>query len=426
MEKFKNITVEINDTCNANCKYCTTGIKNSKDGIPKVSFMNKEEFKKGIEYLIKNKIMDLDANIMFDNWGEPFLNPDLLEIIESVCSRGIRYTLSTNASKYIEIPYNYMQNMNGLYISISGLSEETYIHGLDIEMVKNNIKMFAEQFKKYGMEKLVKLNFHVYQSNFREYYNVKKFCDDLGITFFPHFAYFADSESFNDFIKKDFSNSLVKEGQKELFTFWYDEYSKLRPDNYNCPQNDNLVLNQNWDLLLCCRKNIILGNLFEMSLADIHNRKEQNQDCKECKKNNIDFLLHNMPETCWYFPEIGDDEMKETDNFIRVYYDCGNGYNEEDCIQLEIQNKEAVNYFEVKFPLPVQRFRIDPVEGMRCILESFQIEGLKEYIEHFDETTKVYPGGVLVMNSLDPGLKVETKTPVDEFIVRMKINKIMA
>lgn len=424
MEKFKDITVEISNICNAKCKYCTTGINNVQQGIPKWDGMKKETFQQGIDYLINNDIVEEKANFMLYNWGEPFLNPDLLDILGIIVSRDMCYTLTTNASKYLEIPYEYMKNMNGLLISLSGFSADTYIHGFDIDVIKNNIRMFAEHFKKFGMEKLIKLNFHVYQSNFREYHQVKKFCDDLGITFFPHFAYFADSKSFNDFLKKDFSNTLVRDGQKDLFTFWYDEYTKLRPDNYDCPQNYNLVMNEKWELLLCCSKSIVLGSIFDMTLADIHNRK-QNAACVECQKNHADFMLHNMPETCWHFPEIVTKREETVDSFIKVYYDCGKGYNEEDCIHLEIENPEAVNYFKVQFPVPVQSFRIDPVERMRCVLEAFQIEGLKEYREYFDETTKVYPGGILVMNSKDPGLKVETKNPVQEFIIRMKINKIV-
>lgn len=421
MEHYREAIIEISGKCNIACKYCTTGISGEKKNS---KCMSAEEFSKVIEYLLEKQIISTDTNISLDSWGEPMLNQELDAILQKLCEEKLHYVISTNGQTYMELPRECLATMEGLHISLPGFSKETYsrVSNGSFETTMENIERFVADFKKYGIEKKIKINFLVYQFNMREYYAVKEFCEQRNIVFFPHFAYFADYKMFNSCVKKEEYDSSVKHGMNDVFTFWYDEYLEKRPKDFQCPQYEILAIDENADVYLCCCKTEKVGRLYDLSLNEIRDRKENSTLCTDCQKSGTDFMLHNMPETQWYFVnETKKSEENEVEDSFRIYYDTGNGFNEIECQKIKIKEAGKLNCYEIDLPVAVQRIRIDPVEGKRCMVENFQLGGIESYVEKFTSDIKVYTGGLMVMESTDPNLVIEMRDPVQHFTVQMKI-----
>lgn len=100
---FEKITLDISNICNAKCKWCTTGINNrSKASISR--FMRANEFEDIINYCLDHSIINQNSDVELYSWGEPFLNPEILDILDIIVEKGIGgYNLSTNGSKVVTL-----------------------------------------------------------------------------------------------------------------------------------------------------------------------------------------------------------------------------------------------------------------------------------------------------------------------------------
>ena len=91
-------------------------------------FLTPEICEKGINYLMDNKIINSDEVIVdLFNWGEPFLNPKLNDILEILFNKNIKFGLSTNASHYIKLNEKFFDKLQYLIISISGFRKDHII-----------------------------------------------------------------------------------------------------------------------------------------------------------------------------------------------------------------------------------------------------------------------------------------------------------
>lgn len=370
-KKFRQIVIEISSICNATCKYCTTGILNRRDGVQKGKFMTPLEMEKAIRYLMDKKIVENGAEIVLYNWGEPFLNPHLNEICYIISKYGFKYNLSTNASRYIELDLKNLENLTNLWISVSSFNQiyQKKIHGFNVDTIRNNIIQFAEHFGKANLKRKIVLTFHVYQFNTKEYSMIKDFCNMLGIIFSPNFAYFADYDDMNQMLGQELGNKNVGEGMSDLFTFYYEEVIQNRPINYKCPQKEVLVLDSELNMLPCCRltsKNV-LGNLYKLDIDEIFRLKNSTKCCAKCMERGQDYLVHNIPSAFDYFEDGTQLE------YCTVYFDRGNGYNEEDSVKYPFCMDR---YTEIKINIPdnALKLRFDPIEGKNVVISCFKTE----------------------------------------------------
>lgn len=137
MKKFKKIYVEITNTCNLNCSFC------SKVEKPK-RMMTKEEFTH-----ILSEIKPFTDNIYLHVKGEPLLHPNLIDFLHIAEEHNIKVNITTNGvlfSKVVEelakcnslqkinfslhsennIP-NYLEN---IFNSVEKLKDKTIIYRL--------------------------------------------------------------------------------------------------------------------------------------------------------------------------------------------------------------------------------------------------------------------------------------------------------
>lgn len=175
--------VEPANICNLSCTLCLTASINHER---KPGLLSLETFKKFIdeygEYIL---IM------IFWNWGEPFLNPDAIEMISYATSKGILIHTSTNGN----IPFTQEtaerivdSKLTSMIIAMDGATQEvysTYRQGGDLEMVKANIRLIQEVKKAKGSEfPRITVRFVAMHQNEEEMQSVKSLARELGADFF--------------------------------------------------------------------------------------------------------------------------------------------------------------------------------------------------------------------------------------------------
>lgn len=216
---YSHVNLEVVNYCNAKCKWCKTGRKNRKEGNAKSDkILGLDVLTKGIGYLLDRSIIESNAIIELFNWGETFFHPQLVGILEFLCESGLRIGLSTNGSRYIDIPWACMPNIEYMIFSISGFSEKSYknIHGLNFNSVLDNIKKFADLFNSNGYYGKVIMNFHVYQYNMQEVLAAEKFAYENNVIFSPHLAYIADESLFLKYLNDSLDEEIMRNASKEI------------------------------------------------------------------------------------------------------------------------------------------------------------------------------------------------------------------
>lgn len=299
---YDRITIEISGVCNAKCMWCHTGRKNRyndkkrDDGNKSICFMSKKKFRAGLDKLINNGILSDKAEVELYNWGEPLLNPELDGILEILEERNMPFHISTNCSKLDYFSGNHLKNLTLFMISLSGFSQNTYgkIHGFDFESILKNIDKVALILKDNNLLHVMEINFHVYKFNIHELPAAKKYFEMRGIRFVPRLAYFNDYFLFEDYLNNRMNKRLRNMAEKHLMTEMLVNESKKSKKNFACPQKRKIVVDENWRLVPCCRltSDEQIGDILEMSLAEIENTRNSISYCEPCIASGQCFTVH--------------------------------------------------------------------------------------------------------------------------------------
>jgi radical SAM protein with 4Fe4S-binding SPASM domain len=175
--------VEPANFCNLSCPLCLTV---SETGARPAALLPLERFQKLID-----ELGDYLLLIVLWNWGEPFLNPDLLEMISYAKSRKIVLHSSTNgqvrfddglAAKVVE------SGLDSLVFGIDGATQETYARyrkGGRLDVVQENIKTLVRAKKKLGSgTPRVTLRFVAMRQNEGELDQAYRMARELGVDSF--------------------------------------------------------------------------------------------------------------------------------------------------------------------------------------------------------------------------------------------------
>lgn len=175
--------VEPANICNLKCTLCVTS---SVTGSRPATIMPFSTFKKFID-----DVGDYLLLIILWNWGEPFLNPEITEMIEYATKKGILVHTSTNgnvvfddamAEKIVD------SGLTSIVFAMDGATQETYEKyrvGGDLERIKENIRTLVRTKKKKNSHfPQITLRFVAMRQNEEEWREVEKYAHELGVDLF--------------------------------------------------------------------------------------------------------------------------------------------------------------------------------------------------------------------------------------------------
>ncbi len=229
-----------------------------------------------------SKLLDENTwieEIELSNYGEVFLNPDLLEIMRYASENKVILTINNGAN------FNTVKQevLNGLVrykvrsmsCSIDGASRETYAKyrvGGNYDAVLNNIQIINDLKKKYHTKyPLLSWQFILFGHNENELIKARRLAKSLKMDFYPKLSW--DSA---------FSPCSPEIAKKEFYVSSREEYQEKYAANYMhriCHQLwDNPQINWDGKVLGCCRNfwGDFGSNVFNDGLADALNNENIN------------------------------------------------------------------------------------------------------------------------------------------------------
>lgn len=174
------LQIEPTNYCNLSCPLCPTGNKSLK--APK-GFMPFSDFKKIID-----ECGDYLLNLTLWNYGEPFLNKSIYDMIDYAKSKRIFVRVSTNGhflNSDENIAHLISSGLDELIVSIDGGSQETfskYRREGNFDTVVTNLRRLVDKKKSSGKDRpFIELQFIVMAHNEHEIPKMKKLAKEIGV-----------------------------------------------------------------------------------------------------------------------------------------------------------------------------------------------------------------------------------------------------
>jgi radical SAM protein with 4Fe4S-binding SPASM domain len=220
------VQIEPTNICNLKCRLCPTGTKDMKRDK---GFMSIRTFHK-----ILDEIGDILIAVILYGWGEPFLNKDLVKMIELCSARNI-YTITNTNGQYLQTLDDALKfvdaGLKAIIIAIDGSNQEiyqSYRKGGDVERVKRCIAMI-EEAKRLRRSDFPYTNVRVIvtRENQEDLPNLEKLANDLGVNMFSYktVGMLTDSEKYKGF----------EPDKNEVRRFNYNDTSREKKPPIKCP-----------------------------------------------------------------------------------------------------------------------------------------------------------------------------------------------
>lgn len=285
------MNIEISGVCQAKCQYCMQHRLRKDKNFG--SYMSPELFEKILVHLFDIGILDRHRGhkITLYNWGEPFLNKNINEILQILRKYDHFANLSSNFIHVPEIDHNSLSIIKNLVLSLSGMTQDTYgrIHGHKVKEVLDNFNTFYALLRKHSPDARIYVSWHRYQFNEHELWDAFKFFRRPAITFSPVTAFFNDGQEMMDYVKGTLAEDRMAAAKKDLFLEDISKsiaYHRKRSIGYKCPSWNSLAISEIGELLLCCTYSRYdahkFGNILELSADEIWQRKISDPVCNQC------------------------------------------------------------------------------------------------------------------------------------------------
>ncbi|MDQ1327623.1 MAG: hypothetical protein QG641_906, partial [Candidatus Poribacteria bacterium] len=269
-------------------------------------FMSPDLFEQILNYLIRLEILDRNNNcqVALFNWGEPFLNPNINEILEITKKKRFYAQISSNFIVKPDISKELLPTISDITFSLSGFSQQSYgrIHGASLNKTLENFDAFYNNVRRYSPRTHIRISWHRYQFNEHELWDAYRFFNRPCIRFYPSVAFFIDFLEMIAFLKRELPEDRIRQAEKELFLDHIRKgisRSKKDSRNYHCSASNFLVIDEIGQLLLCCGvtsydSDCVLGNILEMPAKEIWEKKSTNPLCDECLPIGLALWIYNQ------------------------------------------------------------------------------------------------------------------------------------
>lgn len=146
--ELREINFAVSNICNANCIFCPRSFVSVESNK---RFMPVELVQKVMQEVSQKKFKEIHpvVNCVCSENGEPFLNPNILDILRTVRMYDMGILLFSNfalVNEKIALAVITEHLADGIHLNIDGASFESYraAKGLDLDVVERNVKRFIE------------------------------------------------------------------------------------------------------------------------------------------------------------------------------------------------------------------------------------------------------------------------------------------
>lgn len=321
--EMKALSFMITDKCNLNCSFCS---RNS--GLQSHQYMEPEFIKKHLLEALSWSSLSV-VNL---TGGEPFLHPNISQILEIINSLGLNTRINTNGlfldSKIHQIIDKYNVNLFTISLDSSIANIHDDIRGLSgaFDKTISNIKILVSQKRKVFIKATVN------ESNVNTIFDLMRLCEELGVYGFSFGRAMPigraknnklnNSEFINNYINMGYkvssyaSNSKMQILIDDPLRHFFDKRIIEYIANYDIPEMRGgcsagcrfLLILPNCDVLACPAISEPCGNLLTENLQNIwynskqikelRSRKNLEGDCKNCINKNICGGCRAYAESC--------------------------------------------------------------------------------------------------------------------------------
>jgi len=264
------LTIDPTNFCNLRCPFCPTGQQRNSRTKAMLSLDN---FKRIID-----KLGPYLIHIDFCNWGEPFLNRHLSEMIKYSGQYFVDTKVDTNLTLLTEKDAEniIISGLDKIIVSIDGITPQTYSRyraGGDFNKVIQNLKTLLKKKKELRrLNPYISWQFLVFRHNEHEVEEVKKIGKDLGVDHIGITNAFIGDKGWIP-LNKDYSNYNREDIEEDITS---DHFKTVENNMCNWPW-EAIVINPNGSISPCCSvedEKDDFGNVFSRSFSEIWNNKK--------------------------------------------------------------------------------------------------------------------------------------------------------
>jgi len=284
--------IDIVGACNLKCPSCPRGNFRIQ---PKAGTISVDTFR-----LVVVKILTETPNVnsvSLYNWGEPFLHPQLADLIGILREHKIFCSLSTNFNIRRDFEDVIRACPDMLKVSVSGYYQDSYgkTHTAgNINLVKSNLYKLRYLMDIYAPGLMVEIIYHKYKHNVKEDYDrMQQLCEELNFQFASVYAYLSPVEKVIDYVE----GKLLDHDKKftDMLSVNIGDALKISQSKKSscCPLlNNQIVINWDTSVSLCCAsfdpdKTIVHNNFLSTTTEEIKKAKIKNALCNKCMKYGV-------------------------------------------------------------------------------------------------------------------------------------------
>lgn len=244
------------------------------------------------------------TNFALYNWTEPFIHPDLPEMVRIVKAHGIGCDLSTNLNLGKQIEAVVAAQPDTIKISVSGFDQDSYgetHRGGEIETVKANMRRLAAAKQSTNATTRIMVVFHRYLHNQRDEQEMRAFADALGFDFTTYWAYLMPLEKNLAFVGRADAPAAFTDEDRAIVDRLALPLADAIDAARAAPHRDcrlrsrQMAINAQGDVMLCCsvfdQSRYTIAPFLATPLADLQAMRYRHEMCDACMKEGLHVLM---------------------------------------------------------------------------------------------------------------------------------------
>jgi len=255
--------IDATNICNLRCPVCPTGL-----GIlgRERGRMELEGFRAIVDQVARHAYV-----LGLYNWGEPYLHPQIFDMIRYAHDHGISVELSSNMNYFTRqmAEMTVSSGLNRLIVSVDGSTQEAYEayrRGGDLSRVLDNVDMLvAEKELQSSRYPFVLMRMLINRHNEHQIEDLRQIAEQIGVDGFSTGAFLIDTSN----------EAQIEEWLPTVEAQSCYKYSEELKNVWHCSDLwESMIINWDGGVAPCCwlhREEHDFGNVFEKSISDIWN-----------------------------------------------------------------------------------------------------------------------------------------------------------